>query len=137
MSTLLAKVMQTQALLAERRLDDAAKVIGPVAQQFPKDPNAASLYSIVLFQQRKYPQALHYAQRAVALLPTDAHYHANLGLMLMANGKPKEAKASYLKAVEIHPDHPEATLSLANDALQENNARAAAMYCMHALGPAQ
>jgi predicted O-linked N-acetylglucosamine transferase (SPINDLY family) len=128
-----AKVLEAQNLLAQNRVDDAAALLMPVATKFPKDPNCISLLSIILFRQRKYPQALHYAQRSVALIPTDVNYLSNLALLLMANGKPREASATYKKALAINPDHAESLLSLANEALGENNASLAAAYCRRVL----
>ncbi|MCX5689316.1 MAG: hypothetical protein NTV94_05920 [Planctomycetota bacterium] len=128
-----SKVLEAQNLLAQNRVDDAAALLMPVATKFPKDPNIASLLSIILFRQRKYPQSLYYAQRSVALIPTDVNYLSNLALLLMANAKPKEASATYKKALAIDPDHPESLLSLANEALGENNASLAAAYCRRVL----
>lgn len=128
-----SKVLEAQNLLAQHRVDDAAALLMPVATKFPRDPNVSSLLSIVLFRQRKYPQSLYYAQRSVALVPTDVNYLSNLALLLMANGKTKEASATYKKALAIDPDHSESLLSLANEALGENNASLAAAYCRRAL----
>ncbi len=133
MSVILSKILEAQGLLAENKVEAAAAILAPLAVRHPRDPNVVGLHSIVLFRQRKYPQALHYARQAVALVPDDPHYITNLALLLMANQKPKEAKAMYLRALEINPDHPEALLSLANDALSENDPAESARYCRRVL----
>jgi predicted O-linked N-acetylglucosamine transferase (SPINDLY family) len=129
----LAKVLEAQQFLSRNEVEAAAAVLGPAALKYPKDPNVLSLYSIILFRQRKYPQALHYAQRSVAVAPTDTNYHANLGLVQMANGKPEAAIASYKKALELDPENSEAMLSLANNALDNNDATLAIGYCERVL----
>jgi protein O-GlcNAc transferase len=133
MSQVLAKVLQAERLLAANQVEQAATILLPVAQKNPKDPNAASLASIILFRQRKYVQALHYAKIAAALIPTDSNYHANLGLLLAANNKHTEAKAAYQRALVLNPKNIDATLSLANTALNENNPTLAAQLCRSVL----
>jgi protein O-GlcNAc transferase len=133
MSVILSKVLEAQGLLAENKVDAAAALLAPLAVRHPKEPNIVGLYSIILFRQRKYPQSLHYARQAVALVPDDVHYVTNLALLLMANQKAKEARTWYLRALELNPNHVEALLSLANEALTENNPREAAAYCRRVL----
>jgi len=92
MSFTFARVLEAQRLLSEDKVEAAAAVLLPAAQQDPKEPNAASLLSIILFRLRRYPQALHYAQRASAIVPTDAGYLANLALMNASVGKHAESQ---------------------------------------------
>ena len=129
MSQTLAKILEAERLLKSDLVEEAAKVLLPAAQSNPKEPNAASLLSIILFRLRRYPQALYYAQRAAALVPHDVGYLANLGLMYSAAGKQAEAKRHYEKAIKLNPLHPESLLALANTALNDSNPSLSVEYC--------
>jgi protein O-GlcNAc transferase len=133
MSVVLAKVLHAERLLAANKVDEAVALIVPTAQKFPKDPNAVSLASIALFRQRNYARSLYFAQAACGLAPDDANYQANFGLILAANNKHAQAKSAYERALAINPVHVEASLSLANTALNESNPSAAVAYCKNVL----
>jgi TolB-like protein len=59
------------------------------------------------------PQALRYAERAVALDPGNDFAHQHLGLIQWANGQQRGAIGSFRRAVDLNPANPEHLADLA------------------------
>jgi tetratricopeptide (TPR) repeat protein len=53
--------------------------------------------------------------------PNFAEAHNNLGLVLLQNGKPREAQLEFLSAVHLKPQYAEAHFNLALALQQEGN----------------
>lgn len=126
---LITKVMEAQGLLSKNDAAGALAVLQPLAAKFPKEPDVASLMSIVLFRLQRMPQAVFYAQRAAELRPLDANYRANLGMMYIGEKKKDKALAAFEKCLSLAPAHPEARLALANTALEERRTGDALAHC--------
>lgn len=76
------------------------------------DPGIHSLWGAIYLLQRKYDQAIAEAERAVALGPNEADFHALLAMILHHAGKFKEAVALVRKAMRLHPYYPDYYLDL-------------------------
>ena len=58
----------------------------------------------VITSQSNLTQAEKYFRKAIALKPTFAYAHSNLGNVLRDLGKLEEAEISYLRAIELNPE---------------------------------
>jgi predicted O-linked N-acetylglucosamine transferase (SPINDLY family) len=74
-----------------------------VLQRQPRQAQALRTLATILAQQRRYEQAEHFFQRALAAAPTHAGLAANYGAHLMHLGRAREALAAFERAISIDP----------------------------------
>ncbi len=80
----------------------------------PNHADAIHLLGMVAFQAGDLERAAATICRAIALHPTAASYHSNLGNVLQAQDKLDEAAASYRQALALRPDLAETHVNLGN-----------------------
>jgi tetratricopeptide (TPR) repeat protein len=79
------------------------------------DPNWLHLngeIAVLLARQRRFDEAIPYAERAVQVEPQNADAHYNLGLMLAQEGKFQAAVGPLEAALRLNPQHPKAPREL-------------------------
>lgn len=87
------------------RLDEAADLLGKVAQLRRNDPAAHNNFGNVLRDLSRYEEALLSYERALRLKPAYAEACYNRGLTLYHLKRYEEAIASYDRAIRLKPDH--------------------------------
>lgn len=104
--------LQALKLQEVGKLDEAAASFNKILRRNPKD--FVSLYSIAVirFQQNDYQKALSYFNKAVAVNPSFAQLHYNIGLILANIGKLSEAKESLEKAISLDSTNQQAVKQL-------------------------
>jgi tetratricopeptide (TPR) repeat protein len=125
--------LQDALALAEQyreagRLQEAGDTCDRILAAQPNEPNATHLRGLVAHQSGKLGEAIQYLQRATALAPDVALYHANLGEMCRLAGLADQAIAEGRRALELNPDYPEA-LSNLGIALYERKSYEEAAAC--------
>ncbi len=103
-STLQAALSHHQA----GRLAEAKRLYTEILSQEPKHPEALHFLGVIAYQQGDAGQATTLIGKALAINPDFAEAHNNHGLALQDLGKLDEAFASYHKALAIDPDFAEA-----------------------------
>ncbi len=106
------------ALHRQGRLAEAAKAYEQVLHNDPRDFDALHLRGVIAARSGNPEEAVDLLERAIAVNPTVAAAHSNLGAALRALKRPQEAVASYERALQLDPNTPEAYSNRGN-ALQE------------------
>lgn len=86
-------------------------------QTLNADPNQAHAWhglGVLAHQTGNQPAALEYLQKAVALAPHEAQFHANLGNVLQALERWEEAEGCYHRALKVDSSFVQAHFSLGN-----------------------
>ncbi|MGD0464615.1 MAG: tetratricopeptide repeat protein [Tepidisphaeraceae bacterium] len=110
------------------RLDQAEQMYRLILSADPNEPNALDMLGAVLSQRGRHAEGLDLIDRALAIRPEAADYHANRGLVLASLGRTDEAVAAYRKSLSLRPDAPVALYNLGN-ALQKLDQTDEAMDC--------
>ncbi len=90
-----------QALLRQRKFEEARALCEQVLQRDPDDPCANLASSGLLHQQGRLGEAVVACRRALALDPQSALARAHLGLLLLDQGKLDEAEVSLRQALSL------------------------------------
>jgi protein O-GlcNAc transferase len=94
------------------RVMQAAELYQQIVMADPMHADAWHLWGIAAQQQGQPALAVERIQRAIAVRPTDASFHANLGASLKSLKKLPEAVASFQTALRLKPDMVEALNNL-------------------------
>ncbi|MFI5457815.1 MAG: tetratricopeptide repeat protein [Isosphaerales bacterium] len=107
------------ALEAKGETDEAIAVFEDLARLWPTNGRHLACWGNCLMARGRVKEGAAVLDKAVAacreairLKPDDALAHANLGLVLGAQGKPAEAIAAYREAIRLKPDFAEAHRNL-------------------------
>ena len=79
-----------------------------VVSKNPQSYRANHNLGVVLKEQGRHKEAIHYFSKALRIKPEFAEIHNNLGFALMEQGRLKEATEYFSEALEINPDYAEA-----------------------------
>ncbi len=90
------------------RLADAERCYRQVLAADPRNPDALHLLGVIAYQVKQWPAAIDLISRAIALHPSPAMYHNNLGNALRGAGQREAASAAYERAIQLQPDYAEA-----------------------------
>jgi tetratricopeptide (TPR) repeat protein len=90
------------------RLDEAAEIYQAALEQDATNADACCLLGVVRNQQGEPEAAVELIERAVAMRPGVAGFHANLGLAWQSMGRLAESADEYGKALSVFPDDPAA-----------------------------
>ena len=95
-----------EIVAAHRRgdLDAAERGYRAILRRSPKHPDALNLLGLVTLQRGQPREAEQLIRRAIAITPTQAGFHNNLGEALRATGDLAGALAAYLEAVRLAPE---------------------------------
>ena len=108
-AALQAKFMQGMALYQQGRLAEAERIFGEVLQQKPNHFDTLHLLGIIALQTRRTERGVDLIKKAIGLNAKVADAHYNLGNALLIDlNRPKEALASYDKAIALKSDLAEA-----------------------------
>lgn len=99
-----AQIAQSIHLLTLGRLDAAETLCREIVHAQPRHADALHVLGIISIQKGKTEAALEFMQRSLALDPTRAHVHCNLGNALFDLKRPEAALASYRSAIRLAPD---------------------------------
>jgi tetratricopeptide (TPR) repeat protein len=98
---------------ALRELTEAFRRLGSRAPVVSDPEELARLAMMVLFQNRRYRDALEYARRLLRASYADAQAHAVMAGCLAELGEHRKARNHYLRASELEPDRLELRYGLA------------------------
>ncbi|HEX4052901.1 MAG TPA: tetratricopeptide repeat protein [Tepidisphaeraceae bacterium] len=100
------------------RIDQAEQTYRLILNASPNEPDALEMLGALLSQRGRHGEGLALIDRALALRPHAADYHANRGLILSNIGRNDEAVAAYRAALALRPDSPIALYNLGNSLLR-------------------
>jgi tetratricopeptide (TPR) repeat protein len=109
-----ARVAYARALVALKKLDDAAFQLLQASRVAPEDARVPRELGLVFYDKRLYDKAALWLGKAVALAPGDARAHYALGLTHEARRDMGAAVAAYREAVRRDPALADARLTLAD-----------------------
>ena len=99
-------------LLARRERYAEALEQAQTAQQYaPSHPAVLYITGDVLLKMRRYSDALQSFEKLATLQPAHPLVHTDLGLCFEGLGEKDRARAHFLKAVEVAPQHPHTNLA--------------------------
>src|SRR5262245_14325044 len=93
-------------------LDEAARIYQGLLDRAPDNADALHLLGVLEHQRGEHRRGAERIERAIALNPGAAPYHANLAEVDRAVGWPHQAAAVCRRALELQPDYPEAANNL-------------------------
>jgi tetratricopeptide (TPR) repeat protein len=94
-----------EAALRERRWSEADPVLGELLEIDPGDARARFLLGVCRLQAGDTGAAQACFDRVAERMAIDADYHAAVGRLREATGRPGDARASYRRALELQPGH--------------------------------
>ena len=98
----------------KRRYDQAEFSAKNLAQKYPNHPFSWKVLGTLFQQTGRLQESVIANQKVLAISPSDAEAHNNLGLTLFGLGRLEESEASYKKAISIKPNVVEAHYNLGN-----------------------
>ena len=108
-----AHVLRGDLLLRECRWDDALKAFDQARALDPNEPAAYHRLARVRRAMGNWDQAEALAQELTTIHPDKAETWCDLGAEFSRSAKRKQAKAAYMKALEVDPKHVDAAYRLA------------------------
>lgn len=102
------------SLIASGRPDFAASEATRLRERLPRQPEAARLHGIALFQLGRLAEARGALEQARLLAPASIEVLCNLGSVLLAGGDAPAARTALEAAVALAPAHPAALNGLGN-----------------------
>jgi predicted O-linked N-acetylglucosamine transferase (SPINDLY family) len=105
---------QALALHQAGRLDEAESIYRQVLAIDPVEPNALHLLGVAHHQRDDHETAQRLIVKAIAIKPSVAEFHSNLGNVLKVQGKVRAAMASYARALALWPNFAEPFSNLGN-----------------------
>jgi Flp pilus assembly protein TadD len=93
------------------RFEEAKQKLLSALQFFPNDEIVLNALGVIAMNQRDYPAAIHYFNRAVDVLPTFAEAYNNLGQARISAGMVRDAIAPLQRSVELQPANPRFLIS--------------------------
>jgi predicted TPR repeat methyltransferase len=92
-------------LQKSEQLVAAREVYRRVLETEPDHPRALHYAGVLAHQQGQNEEAVALIERSVALVPDQADWHSNLGIVLQSDQKLDPAIDSYRRAIELDPSH--------------------------------
>jgi tetratricopeptide (TPR) repeat protein len=99
----------------------------------PGNALAQHYLGVIHYQRRELATALPLLERSIAAQPTEAEFHNNLGLALVAADREDDAVRAYRTALALKPEHAVAWSNLGLALQAQNNLTAAIDAFRHAL----
>ncbi len=96
------------------RLDRAEEFYRRVLQTDPRQPDALHLLGMAAFARGLPEQGRDLVLQAIEAKPSEAVFHANLGIVLEVLQRWPEAEAAYRRSLRLNPQNPAALNSLGN-----------------------
>jgi hypothetical protein len=95
------------------RLDEAERLYWQILIEDPHCDDAWHLLGMIAYRARSYAPAQVMIERAIAIKPDFAPYHANRGEVLQCTGRYDEAERSFRRALAIDPANAQAINGMA------------------------
>ncbi|PXW83906.1 putative O-linked N-acetylglucosamine transferase (SPINDLY family) [Nitrosomonas sp. Nm84] len=92
---------------------EAKAVLQRLLQSHPAEVDAIHLLGVLAAEQGQYETAIAHFHQAIAITPTQAIFHSNLGNTFLQCGLLSEAIARYLQALKLDPNYTLARKNLA------------------------
>ena len=127
-SSIQSKKLRLQQLLEQNRLDAAKDLLADLCRRNGSDPQLWLMYGAVNQQLGNKALAASAYTKAIAIQPTLAVAHYQLGALHLESGRPEQALANLHRAVELQPDFLEALCNLGS-ALEKQERYAEAVEC--------
>lgn len=89
-----------------------AKQLEDMAAQNPKHPEVRLKLANFLYDQKQYPQAIEWYQKALELDPKNVNARTNLGTAYFYTGRAQDALQEYRKSLALNPQHEPTLLNL-------------------------
>jgi tetratricopeptide (TPR) repeat protein len=90
------------------KLADARTIYQRVIEQYSRDASTIHLLGLTWLDTPQWRNGTALIEQAIALKPTTAVFHFNLGVGWRNHGEFDQARASFSRAVELRPDYGEA-----------------------------
>jgi tetratricopeptide (TPR) repeat protein len=100
---LTAQYYLADALKAENRFDEAAKVYQGILATDPKNSDALNNLGIILYMAKRTDEAVYTFRRALFVKPNQSEAHSNLGRVYFETGRVDQAVAELTEAADIDP----------------------------------
>ena len=114
---------------AKDDLETAAQLLDDLAEDFPRNPDLATLRATFALRQDETEKALKLSREAVVTFPNHAGGNAILGKALLDSGQPSDAISYLEKSILLDGSRPEPQRDLAGIYAKEGNAeRAEILY---------
>jgi len=94
-----------ETALRDRRWSEAIPVLGELLEIDPGDARARFLLGVCRLQSGDTPAAEACFDQVAERMEIDADYHAAVGRLREATGRPGDARACYRRALELQPGH--------------------------------
>jgi len=95
------------------RFEQAAELYRCILRSQPNHPDALHLLGLTIVHMGKPAEGADLIRRAIALRPSSARYHLNLGYVFRLAGRVDDSAASFQNAVHADPNYAEAHHNLA------------------------
>ena len=117
-----ALIVKNRALILKQqgKTDEAIKALVEARKANPKDLNLLLNEADMYVQLKQMDKFAVLMEEAVALDPKNPTLYYNLGVVNFNQGRVKEAKGYYKKAIELKPDYSDAYMNLAVATLDED-----------------
>ena len=125
MSKELSSVLE---LLKNKKLVQAEKECSQLIQKVEPNHDMHNIYAVILFQLKKYDDAIFEWEKAISLKPNYHFGYNNLGNAFLLKNDLNQALKNYNKAIEINPKYYEAIYNKANIFLKLKNFSNAIKY---------
>lgn len=102
------------------------KQLEDMAAQNPKDPQVRLKLANFLYDQKQYPQAIEWYQRALELDPQNVNARTDLGTAYFYTGRAQDALREYRKSLALNPQHEPTLLNMVVVSLEGTHDLAAA-----------
>lgn len=93
-------------------LEQAERIYREILNREPRNSDALHLLGFISQQRRQYDLAVAFISQAVAISPSNAVYHCNLGAAYKLTGQLEQAVYSFRRAVELKPGLADAQYNL-------------------------
>jgi predicted TPR repeat methyltransferase len=99
-------------LQKNRQFAEAQELYRLILERSPDHPRALHYAGVLAHQQGRNDEAIASIGRSLALVPDEADWHSNLGIVLQSTDKLDLAIASYRRAIALDPGHANAHSNL-------------------------
>lgn len=111
--SVLIKYKQALALMKKEQWQSADKLLDEILVSQPQLSGAYVNKALITFHKKDLTKSNEHLDKALEVNPINPYAHQIKGQVARLNGQFEQAEKSYLKALAIWPDYPEAQINLA------------------------
>ncbi len=127
-----ARLLQAMALMRQRRLSEAGRILEALRVEYPGHPEVGTVWGQYLIATGRPAEALPVLVRAAELLPGEPSLWDAIGVACVRLGRGEEARAAFERVVAITPGYLEGWMRLAGACQQLGDARGRDQALAHA-----